>query len=824
MQTPKFDYPNHTSIIKLFEELAETVPEKIAVRDNNRNISYKELNASANQLANYLISRGVTPQKSVAILYNRKIDMIVAILGILKAGGTYVPLDSDFPNERNLYILQNSKVHHLITEQFTRSDSSFENVDIIFTDLEYDSIKNHSRENLDIRVKSSDIMYIMHTSGSTGKPKGVPIKNRSVINLLYSIKRKLGFSRSDRTLGLTTITFDISVLEIFLPLLFGAELILASKEDARDGYSINNLINFHNITLVQGTPITWRLILTAKLERKENLKILCGGEMLTSKLAGELLDISPTVWNVYGPTETTIWSTIYKVEDKTKCTEIVPIGKPLDNTTIYILDDNLLPVPIGIPGNLYIGGIGLSQGYLNRDDLNKTAFTTNIQFWSNEKRLYRTGDIAKYLSDGNIVYIGREDHQIKLNGYRIELGEIESLLSQHPKVSQAAVIFRDNDKVLEAYFVGKDGYRFTDDELKIFLSKNLPPYMIPKIYIQLTSFPQTTNNKIDRNSLNQQHILNNPNISNYFPPRTPLEIKLARIWSMVLQREKIGIYDNFFSIGGNSLRAVQVISKCKQVFGNVPNVTIFQEPTIEGLAKSINQTANNSDRCCIELVKGRNPNCPKVYLFHTSSGTIDSYFNLINKLNGRFNIYVIQLPEWAADINKENRIERLSKHYFSEITSIQKDGVYHLIGYSLGGNIALEVARQMHQVDIKVKVVMIDSENANKDYNVNLLNDSIYWKKEFNLESIDISYLEQLTPSKRVEFIIDTLNKLKRLPLRFKYLTRKEVIEFLITQKENIQSSIIYSPPKYTGNVLFVKAVNISNAHSEKELFGWGVY
>ena len=459
------EYPEDKCMHQLFEEKVKQTPDAVALIFGDRRLTYQELNERANQLAHYLQDLEVKAEVLVGLCIDRSIEMLVGLLGILKAGGAYVPIDPSYPQQRLAYMLEDSAVPVLLTTESLLEVIPEHQAKTVCLDRDWQTIASHSQENLDRVVTPENRAYVIYTSGSTGKPKGVEIYHQSLVNFLVSMNSYLELTNLDTFNGITTISFDIAALELYLPLIVGASVALVPREIAIDGNRLLPQLLASGATVMQATPATWKMLLTAGLSNhKLDVKLLSGGEALPAGLAHQLLEVGKELWNVYGPTEATIWSTIYKVGDRLKSTKdshvITPIGRPIANTDIYILDSYLQPVPIGVPGELHIGGTGLARGYLKRSELTQERFIANpfgnLQAQSQNSRIYKTGDLARYLPDGNIEYLGRIDNQVKIRGFRIELGEIESTLTKHPEVQEAVVIIHPErliDKPLIAYIV-----------------------------------------------------------------------------------------------------------------------------------------------------------------------------------------------------------------------------------------------------------------------------------------------------------------------------------------------------------------------------------
>ncbi|MEH2451573.1 MAG: amino acid adenylation domain-containing protein [Nostoc sp.] len=582
-------YPQDICIHQLFETQVEKTPDAIAVVFEEELISYRELNLRANQLAHYLQSLGVGSEVLVGLCVERSLEMVVGVLGILKAGGAYVPLDYAYPQERLTFMLQDAQVSVLLTQEKLKAGLPNHQAEIICLDTNWQSI-DYGLDNPTHNITSNNLAYVIYTSGSTGQPKGVQIQHRSAVNLLNAVAQEPGLTAEDTLLSVTSLSFDIAVSEIFLPLSVGAKLVLVSREVAADGTQLLKALTTSGATFMQPTPVTWRLLLAAGWQGSPQLKMISTGEALPRELANQLLPKGACLWNLYGPTETTIWSTGYKVTTGNKA---ISIGCPLANTQLYILDSHLQPVPIGISGELYIGGEGLARGYLNRPDLTAEKFISNPFSPNPKSRLYKTGDLARYLPDGHIEYLGRIDYQIKLRGFRIELGEIETALLQHPEVKEGVVIVREdtsNENHLVGYIVAETGQDSLQviSQLRRFLKQQLPDFMVPTIFMALEAMPLTPNGKVDRKALPEPDASRPEMEANYVAPRTPIEQQIVDIWMQVLNVKRVGIYDNFFELGGYSLVGIQVVSRVRQALQvEILMSNLFELPTVADLAERV---------------------------------------------------------------------------------------------------------------------------------------------------------------------------------------------------------------------------------------------
>ncbi len=493
--------PTSQKIHEFFEYQASRNPDNIAVVFENHSLTYKELDQRANQLAHYLQKYKIEPDVLVGVCLERSCEMMIALLGVLKAGGGYIPMDPDYPKDRLAYIAENSNAPVLITQESLLSFLPESNASVVCIDKDWKDIETFSADKFPDKSGPENIAYVIYTSGSTGKPKGVQVPHGAVANLMASMAKKPGMNKDDVLVCVTTYSFDLSVPDLYLPFYVGARTVFVRTEIAADGIQLAKILKETNATFMQATPSTWMLLLDSGWEGSKNLTVLCGGEAWPRKLARELVPRVKALWNMYGPTETTVWSTCFHVASPDS--EVL-VGKPMDNTSVYILDENLHLVPIGVPGELHIGGHGVSLGYLGRPDLNKKSFIKNPFDMEGHTRIYKTGDSVRYRPDGNIEYLNRLDNQVKIRGLRIELGEIETVLVKFPNIKQGIVIVREDnpdDKRLVSYFVAGEGSSISEKELRSYLKGILPSYMVPQHLIHMEELPKTPNGKLDRKAL-----------------------------------------------------------------------------------------------------------------------------------------------------------------------------------------------------------------------------------------------------------------------------------------------------------------------------------
>ncbi|MBW4619918.1 MAG: amino acid adenylation domain-containing protein [Cyanosarcina radialis HA8281-LM2] len=601
------DYPVELCLHHLFEAQVQRSPDAVAVVFEDRQLTYRQLDRKADRLARYLQKLGVKPEVRVGICAERSLDLVIGILGILKAGGAYVPLEPNYPQERSSFLLQDAEVQVLLTQERLKDKLPAYRGQIVCLDSDWEQIDRESEDNLNSKVRSSDCAYIIYTSGSTGQPKGVVIEHRSTVAFINWATNTFTAEDLASVLASTSICFDLSVFELFVPLSSGGRVVLVENVLA-----LPNLPPERELTLINTVPSAIAELLEAKGIPDSVRTINLAGEALPKKLVRQLYEQTNAqqVFNLYGPSEDTTYSTftLVKPEDA-----VVSIGHPIANTQVYILDRNLKPVPVGVRGELYISGEGLARGYLNQPHLTSQKFISNPFSRDSNSRLYQTGDLARYLPNGEIEYLGRLDHQVKIRGFRIELGEIETVLSQHPQIRSAVAIAQLDDanrQRLVAYVVpqlaGDKGDKGdmkatlsslpsspsspSSAQLRSYLKQRLPEYMVPSTFVMLDSLPLTANGKIDRRALHLSDWSRLNLETAFVEARNPLEASLVEIWTEVLEIDRVGIYDNFFELGGHSLLSVQIVSRIRDTFGIELSLrSLFEANTIADLAAIIAQ-------------------------------------------------------------------------------------------------------------------------------------------------------------------------------------------------------------------------------------------
>jgi amino acid adenylation domain-containing protein len=592
--------PTTRTVHELIAEQAARTPDAVALIYENTTLSYSILNHRANQLARFLQNTGVGPGQLVALCLERGIEMVVSLLGVLKSGAAYVPLDPAFPPARLAQIVRHAAPSMIVTHERLVKLLPESTARIISLDATWSEISRYEGMNPDaqsLRAAPHDLAYVIYTSGSTGTPKGVMVEHGAIVNLLCSMAQEPGLDSRDCLLAVTTIAFDIAAMEIYLPLSRGAKLALAPREITLDGRRLARMIDELPATILQATPATWQLLLNEGWSGRVGLKALCGGEALSTQLSRELLPRVGTLWNLYGPTETTIWSCRHQITPGGANGSVLePIGHPIGNTYVYILNNSLNPVPVGVVGEIHIGGRGVARGYLGRPELTAERFLDDRFSQSLGARLYKTGDLGRWRADGSIEYLGRNDQQVKIRGFRIELGEIEGQLVRHEQVGNAVVMVREDspgDKHLVAYVVPRTVAIPSAKQLRAHLEEVLPYYMIPAAFVIRTSIPLTPNGKTDRRAL-QDSDTELSRTSACEPPQGALETTLARMWSEVLTISDVGRHEDFFELGGHSLLGMRLISRISESLGiSMPVISVFQYPTICKMAELIRAIESN---------------------------------------------------------------------------------------------------------------------------------------------------------------------------------------------------------------------------------------
>ncbi len=761
----KHPYPIRTALHTIISVRAAGMQNKTAITFDDQKITYKQLNESANQLAALLIANRVKKGDKVAFALDRSAEMVITLLAIMKTGAVYIPLDPQFPLGRVNYMLEDSKAVVLLTSKKYKSQYQSKAKELLLDDL-WATLHKYPTTDPEVPVNGNDLVYILYTSGSTGMPKGVQIAHHNLVNFLTSMQKEPGIAVDDKLLAVTTISFDIAGLELFLPLITGAEIIIADTDSSKDGRALLNIIKNEKVTVMQATPYTWRIMLEAGWDNTTPLKVICGGEALPLELAGRLLNTSTSLWNVYGPTETTVWSTVKKITAEDK---IISIGRPINNTSIYILDKFLHPLAPGVAGEIYIGGDGVAKGYLNRPELTTEKFIDDPFSKQAGSKMYRTGDLGKYMPNGEIECLGRIDTQVKIRGYRIETGEIEFQLAKADKVKEAIVIARPDkngiDKLAAFIVTDFEGVASSTPEQipswKNALKKSLPDYMIPDDFIIIEAMPLTPNGKIDKKALAKHDYLSTKE-DQYIAPRTDTEKLVADIWAQCLGIEKVGMHDNFFELGGHSLIAVQVMVRIEKETGeHLPLASLFENSTVEKLSQLLKLGAKSITWDSLVPIKPKGNKMP-LYMVHGAGLNVLLFNTLAMGLSADQPVYGLQAKGLNGVDEPLGKIEDIAANYIAEILEQNPKGPYALAGYSFGGIIAFEMARQLEALGKEVKMLAMFDTYAYRSPHFDPVFVKLYKRSRFFKDKV----LYALKFENGVKGIKDRTRSLKRKLIR----------------------------------------------------------
>ncbi|HUR45837.1 MAG TPA: amino acid adenylation domain-containing protein [Candidatus Saccharimonadales bacterium] len=707
------EYPREKTVHQVFEEHALRNPEAVALVDGAATLTYKQLNERANQLAHHLINLGVQPDTGIGFYLDRSIELVVAMLAILKAGSAYVPLDRTYPRERLKFMIEDADLKIIITRSALRSSLPETNGAFLCLDIEAEKIVKMSRENPKSAARAGNYAYVIYTSGSTGKPKGACIPHRG-INRLVLNTNYARLEATDVFTQISNVSFDAATWEIWGALLNGARLVIVDKDTALAPTRLAEEIRNRGVTQLFLTVALFNQMARENPKGLDNIRyIYFGGEAADPKSVQEVLREAPNsrLINAYGPTEATTYALCYEIKEADGVRSI-PIGKPISNTDIYILDEFRQPVPIGVPGELYIGGDGLAVGYLHRPDLTSERFVPHPFSADPQARLYRTGDLVRYLASGDVEFLGRIDHQVKIRGFRIELGEIESVLSQHSGVKQCTVIAREDgqskEKRIVAYCVVDEAKLPKIGKLRDYLVEKLPDYMVPGFFVQLKELPLTPNGKVNRAALPAPENAVAEKNEKLVTPRNATQEKLAELWENVLGVRPVGLQDSFFELGGHSLLAVQLVSQIEKSFGKKLSVsTIFQYRTVEQLSRLLREEeiAPLKSNSIVEIQpKGTKP--PLVFVHGVGGGMFWGYTNLSHCLGPDQPVFAIKSR--GMDGEKEYAtMEEMASHYVADLRAMQPEGPYYLGGYCFGGIVAYEMAQQLLAQGQKIGILAL---------------------------------------------------------------------------------------------------------------------
>ncbi len=790
------------SLLVHFRKKVLEYPQKVAVKSTFKSLTYEELDILSNRFSHFLFSIGVQNGDLIAVSVERTADLLIALLGILKADCCYLPIDSKFPKDRIAYMMEHSGAKKIVVDDQTKD--SFKNVELVNLQSFLNESNQFDQGEVDFKSNGDQSAYIIYTSGSTGKPKGVEISIRAMSNFLLSMKNEPGMKAGDTLCAVTTLSFDISVLELFLPIICGGTVFIASSEEAKNSQILSRILIDHQITIMQATPITWRLLFNSGWDGMNTIKVLCGGEKVPSDLAKELARSCHSLWNMYGPTETTVWSTCKELKDDN---ELISIGYPIRETSIHILDSKKNYVPIGAIGEIYIGGAGLAKGYLHQKDLTEERFVT-----IEGERYYRTGDQGRLTSWNEILCLGRLDHQVKIRGHRIELGEIEYQLSQINQVKQSVVVIREDvpgDKKLVAYFTLKE--KITETKIKDSILNSLPPYMLPELFVTLDEMPLTPNGKVDQKNLPSPYRNREVVDENLTLAETDTEKKIAEIWKRELRIPNVYKEDNFFNIGGNSLIAASVFHKMSLSFKcNLELALLFEFPNLTLLANEIDALKKGKQRKFSNIIRlNKGTNGKNLFFFHAIGGNTLNYRIFLDQVMD-YNCYGVQ-SDGVDGLNlQRNSVETMAESYVRQILKVDADGPYHLIGGSLGGLLAFEVARLLRNRRKEISsLIMFDTAVPQRKRSKI---DQISRQEKNSFRTFGFDQIRR-----RILSIINFVYRQFNLPVPISL--RVPLLEFY-----NFLALKRFRPKDYDGDIYMIRIpIKEKGIYARKDL-GWGDY
>ena len=825
------DYSDYKCIHELFEEQVERTPNAVAVVFEGQQLTYAELNSRANQLAHYLQSLELKLEDKIGVCIERSPLMVIAILAILKAGGAYVPLDIAYPSERLAFMLENVQCPIILTQNHLSDRLPVNNSQrLIDIDSKWESITQYSPENIASKVTPNNLAYIIYTSGSTGTPKGTEVVHRNIIGFIFGVDY-VQLDAHQIWLQHSSISWDALTLELWTPLLFGGRCVLYPG-NVITPENLSKIIKEEGVNILWLTCALFNLMIDTMPESLLGVKqLITGGETLSVAHIRRGLALLPKtqIINGYGPSECTVFTCCYPISKQLdENLASIPIGKPIGDRKVYLLDRNLQPVPVGVSGEIHVGGASVARGYLNQLALTCEKFISN-PFLAGDT-LYKTGDLARYLPDGNIEYIGRIDNQVKIRGFRIELGEIESVLSQNQAVQSSCVIVREDnpgEKQLVAYIVPKLGVKLTSGDLRQFLSHKLPGYMVPGAFVLLEFFPLTANGKIDRRALKAP---SNPSDSDRFiEARNQLELNLVQIWSKVLKIDKVSVQDNFFDLGGHSLLAPYLITQIKEQLGKeIAVTTLFQNPTIEQLATIIKTGLDPSNQSYFVPIQPHGSKPP--FFCVPGAGGRPFYFYHLGRYLGKDQPFYSFENDLYQQFGEITRIEDIASIYLKAMQDLQPQGPYFLGGHSYGGNVAFEMAQQLVNQGEQVALLAIIDSSAPTYKDKQILLDYINWDHarwlaevskgiEVYLDkTIDISYetLQLLTVEEQLKYALNFFKLANMLPPNAE---TRQLAKIVQAYKTSCLCLIDYLPKQtYPGKITIIRASEELSDDPNKDL------
>ncbi len=816
----------NTSLHQLFSQQVTQNPDAPAVSYGEAILSYRQLDCRANQLANHLLQLGVVAETIVGLCVERSIDTIVSILAILKAGGAYLPLDPNYPSERLAYILEDSQAPIIISESDLEHNFNHRAM-VVLLDRDADKIAQQTQQAPTLNISPDNLLFVIYTSGSTGKSKGVMATHGNVASLFEAVATKLPFNNQDIWTMFHSYSFGFSVWEIWGALLHGGKLIIVPQYICAAAEEFYDLVHREKVTVLSQTPSAFNLFVRADCAIDKSLSlrfIVFSGEALEPYLLKSWVanhgDDQPQLVNMYAMCETAGEVTYkrLKAQDIDHAQRSI-IGSPLPHVTIHLLDESRQPVSFGTPGEMYIGGKAIARGYLNKPELNAQKFIADPFSSQPKARLYRTGDRARYLPDGQLEFLGRGDRQVKIRGFRVELGGIEAVLGKHQAVSEVVVVLREDiaqRQILVAYLVFKQQIAIA--KLRSFLKGHLPKYAIPQYFVQIQQLPLTANGKLDLAALPAPSLKRQSLATDYVAPRNQREKKLSQIWQKVLGIKQIGVKDNYFELGGTSILAARLFTQIEKQLGkNLPLATIFQAPTIVQLAEMLEQVEPVNSPSSLVPIQPLGFK-PPLFCIHNAGGHTFSYQYLAFQLQGDRPVYGLQSQGLNGRHEPYICIEDMASHYIKEIRTVQPNGPYYLGGHSLGGILAWEMAQQLNQLGEQVAFLgLFDCYGYSV---VELKNNLATWL------AAHLQNIEQLDQQEKFNYVSRRLNWYikKTIPDPLAQAYTKIVSQLLPSsqllrrQIENInrQAAALYQPTAYSGRVtLFQTKVKLAKSYQD---------
>jgi amino acid adenylation domain-containing protein len=813
-------FANDKCVHELFEVQVSRTPNAVAVVYEDTQLTYAELDARANQLAHYLQAAGVGPEVLVGVLLEGSPETIVTLLAIFKAGGAYVSLDPEYPNERLRFMVRDAGIELLVTTEKLSIRLSDTVVRIIRVDADWPEIANEGEDSPQLFASASSLAYIIYTSGSSGRPKGAMVTHGGVVNCLQWMQQRYELTGQDGFLMHTSLNFDPSVWEIFWPLMVGARVVVAPSK-AMDSNALHYMAE-QRVSCAYFVPsLLAVLVKEPRLSECRSLRyLISGGEKLPLGVMREFQELSRAeLHHSYGPTETAIAATEWTCLADA---ERVLMGRPIANTQVYVLDGQKEPLPVGVAGELYIGGAGVGRGYAGKAELTAERFVPDRFSGKVGARLYRTGDMVRYDQEGNLEFVGRVDEQVKLRGYRIELEEIEAVLRRHQQVSEAVVVVReeDGDERLVAYVVSDA----EASELRAYLKAQLPNYMVPSFFVVLNELPLLPNGKIDRRALPSPD--QSTTSDSLTIPRDVMELQLIQIWKEILGREQIGLSDNFFDLGGHSLLALRLINKVELLIGEkIPVSILFQAATIEQLAATLRQRGRAVREQSLVTIQPDGSR-PPLFLVHSASGNVMSYVALSRRLGREQPVYGLQSRGLDPDREPTTRVEYMASEYLPELTSVQPEGPYHLGGWSMGGVIAFEMARQLTAQGKSVApLVLIDSTIQTDRVETNGWDDAsllLALAQHHGLFLDDAGEmfedLRAMNLDEQLELFLEKGAVYNQFPRDIGVSQLRHLFELF---KVNVHAAEHYRPAKFGQQVILLQASDAPPGHAAETLRRW---